>query len=137
MTTPVKYKQWELPKLSIGQIIALTDEVHFERRGSMLETAALMNWSDDAKRRLVLDLDRERGLAADVLRWAYTARGTVRIIEESLKLHGNGLKIDDLGLYLPDDLALALRLLGFEPPTEPAKADESGDPTAVPPRGGT
>ncbi len=132
MSAPVLYKSptgkiWELPKLRAGTIIDLTDEVYALRRTEVL--ASLADSNDEARAAALRQLDRERGLAADVARWACTARGTVRIIEESLKLLGDGHGIDDLGLDLTRDYGIALALLGFvsAPPTDEVAA--GADPT--------
>ena len=125
---------WALPKLKARRIVELADEVHAERKAAVL--ADLNGAPDDVRLRALRTLEENRGLAADVMRWAYTARGTVRVVEESLKLLGAGT-IDDLGLDLTRDNRLAVQLLGMELPEIAKAADPDADPTTVPPRGGT
>ena len=150
MTATVDYttasgKVYKLPHLRCGQICDLADELHRHRRDFILAGAAVSQMADAEKRRLVLDFEEQPALAAQVLRWAFTARGTQRIIEESLKLFGNGLTIDELGVDLTRDYRIAVDLLGFRPSeivdTSAAPNGETGedaDPTrAAPLRDGT
>ncbi len=132
MTTAVEYVKpdgtfVDLPRLRVSQIVDLADEV---RRGK-IQTITEMNLDDASRVDAITDLDQRGGLAGDVLMWAYTARGTVRIIEESLKLLDNGTKIDDLALDLSRDVRLAVKLLGFELAEKVEKQVAESDPTAA------
>ncbi len=142
MTAPVQHqvgdRTFELPVLEAGQIIDLADEV----RSIQLARIMALPIDDAAKAERIEQLDERSGAALDVLNWAYRAKGTVRVIEESLKLlDGDAPTIEDLELDLSRDHDLAARLLGFSEyekikarAIERAAAAEAGaDPTSSKP----
>ena len=139
MTATIEYKRrWALPKLTARQIVNLADEIQAERRARVIAEANALNLEGDEKRRVIGDVERDRLLAGDVLLWAFTARGTMRVIEESVKALGNGVKVDDLELDLAIDYQLAVRLLGVEPvEVKPQEESAETDPTSLRVPGGT
>ncbi len=150
MTTPVTYsnngRTIELPKLRVGQILLLCEEIRDRRIADIVATLDSPAEQLDAIR----ELDRSSGLALEVIPWSYTVRGTVRVIEESLKQLDDGTTIDDLDLDLARDDRVAAQLLGFSAVDEinaKAKAkvaaeaasseSEDADPTGRPMPSGT
>ncbi len=126
----------QLPKLTVQQIIDLVDEIRDRKIEEIRATVG-----DDADRLSAIQaLDEGSLMAAGTMRWANTARGTIRIVEESLKLYNNGLmapgqkplEVDDLGLDLVADVRLALLLLGFKEARAIVSEDaaEDSDPTS-------
>lgn len=138
MTAHVEYKGHMLPMLTGQQIVNLADEIQVERRRRVIEEAKAIGLEDEAKLRLIRQIDDERVKSADVVDWCLSAKGTYRVIEESVKAMGNGLKVAQFDLDMLKDWRVAMRLVGFEPPeVKEAPADAETDPISPPGPSGT
>tara|TARA_S200002703_G_scaffold152917_1_gene153854 strand:- start:286 stop:711 length:426 start_codon:yes stop_codon:yes gene_type:complete len=113
---------------TVAEVIGLMDHQFERQRKELIEDLEAVNASEDLKLEEVKKLRDEKGLTSKLIRYAFTLRGAIDVIQYVVPEE----KREECLNAEPDEIVwLALRLLGFNmsDQSEQSEEDESEDPT--------
>ena len=119
-----------LKALLVPSVIDLIDRLWQEERARILENLDDADADVELRLKTLTEHNRERGLGAQLVRYAFTYKGAAQIIEAAIKEAGLPISVSDLGLDISGEInRVALSLLGIEwDETAAVTEDEDKEP---------